>query len=426
MDKQLEITVAQMQELITCAIAGAKGYTYTPKIEWETLVRIAHEHNVLPLVALAIDKDGENGCPEGIRCFLSDSMHNIASRNLLKEQRILQLLHDMDQAGLGMQVLKGYAVSRYYCHPECRESVDTDLLISPDDEERVQLFLQNKGFCVQERNPTRHHAVYQHAKYGKIEVHVSLYDEIVENIWFQNVGRNEVINETFEKVVSPSGVYYTLGPTDHLIFLSLHMVKHFISSGLTIRMMLDVALYFSNNCGRIDAKRFWTVMDKLGYADLLNCIFSIVIASGMFDAKEFPLRSEIVPLQTSLLLQDLALGGYMGIKEKAERHEGSMEYNRRIYRKNNGPLKYRLYMLKWKIRSAWKNANPSAKELQKLFPVTRQHKLTAHFLRIIYMFTYIVGKVRNGILRKEIRSSNMQLHDIAKRRIELFETMKML
>ena len=247
MNKQSEITVAQIQEVITCAIAGAKGIAYIPKIDWETLIRIAHEHNVLPLVTLAIDKLGENDCPNEIRRSLSDAMHCTASRNLLKEQRILLLLRDMEQAGFCVQVLKGYAVSRYYFYPECRESVDTDLLISPEEEERVQAFLRNKGFCVRERNPTRHHAVYQHAKFGIIEVHVSLYDEIVENVWFQKVGRNEVINETYEKVVSPMGAYYTLGPTDNLIFLALHMMKHFIGSGLTIRMMIDIALCFSNN-----------------------------------------------------------------------------------------------------------------------------------------------------------------------------------
>lgn len=426
MNKQSEITVAQLQEVITCAIAGAKGLAFTPRVDWGTLVRIAHEHNVLPLVTLAIDKLEEDDCPNEIRCFLSDSLHSIASRNLLKEQRILHLLQDMGQAGFSVQVLKGYAVSRYYFYPECRESVDTDLLISPEDEERVQEFLRNEGFCVQERNPTRHHAVYQHAKYGKIEVHVSLYDEIVENIWFQNVGRNEVINETYEKVVSPLGVYYTLGPTDHLIFLALHMVKHFISSGLTIRMMLDVALYFSSNCDRIDATRFWSVMGKLGYADVLNCVFAIVLASGMFDARELPLRSEMTPSQTDLLLQDLALGGYMGIKEKDERYEGSMEYNRRMYRKNNGPIKYRIYMLNWKMRSAWKNMIPSVEELQKLFPSAQQHKWAIPFIRIFYMGSYVVKKVRNGILRKEIRSSNELLNGITKRRIELFEAMKML
>ena len=55
------------------------------------------------------------------------------------------------------------------------------------------------------------------------------------------------------------------------------MIKHFILSGLTLQMMLDVALYFKKYAEKIDAYRAWGTISSLHYDKLFNCILWAMI-----------------------------------------------------------------------------------------------------------------------------------------------------
>ena len=80
----------------------------------------------------------------------------------------------------------------------------------------------------------------------------------------------EYVRESFQTIEFQDGKITTLGPTDQLIFLTLHMIKHFISGGLSIRMMLDIELHFKVNKCAIDQTRYWNIMKRLKYTKLIN------------------------------------------------------------------------------------------------------------------------------------------------------------
>ena len=53
-----------------------------------------------------------------------------------------------------------------------------------------------------------------------------------------------------------------------------------------------------------------------------------MVRSGVFYHEEFPKLPDERLEQMQLILNDLIQGGYMGLKEKDERIESGMEYNR--------------------------------------------------------------------------------------------------
>ena len=413
-----------IQTLIRLVSAGARGEDLSDlDADWQTVFHLATEQNVLALVACALHHSPDLSCPESLREYLLTTMRAGASTNLVRKQRILSLLSRLYSAGIQAKVLKGYAVAGCYRYPESRSSVDTDLLIPPHQEQEAIRILLELGFRVDPRASTSHHTVCQHPQYGMLELHVNLYSELIREVWFQNLDETLTPQKSFLKLQEPDGEFLTLEHTDQLIFLTLHLVKHFILEAATLRMMLDIALYFSANRSQIDAARFWAVMDKLRYRKLVSCILWNMVQFGGFRSGDFPGLSACSPEPSLHILDDMLTAGYLGTKEKAARHESGMAYNRLIQLKNKSRMQYLLYMLNHKLRGSVRLMFPPVELLHKRYPVIRKYKILIPFVRVHHLFSYILRKLRKG-LRKQERQSDKDW--IINKRIELFRSLDML
>ena len=416
-----------LQMLIRLAAAGARGETLTvQKVDWPSLMPLAAEQGVVPLVALAVLHAPELECPEALREYLMNALRTECSTNLLRRQRVLHLIGELKQTGIEAKILKGYAIAENYACPESRSSVDTDLLIDVQQEKAALRFLEARGFRITPRAKTCHHTICQHKKYGEIELHVALYDELIRDAWFQSADTAALVHEKSVAIETPDGSYTALGYTDHLIFITLHMVKHFILGGMTLRMMLDIVLLFARNRERIDAARFWSTMERLHYAKLVNCVLWAMILYGGFQAADFPGCAAEAPEQIALMLSDMLQGGYMGVRETDVRYASGMEYNRFVLLKSKSAAEYRLYMLRYKVRSAAKHMFPTGKMLREMYPHACRHAAVLPFLFVYQMFAYPIKKVRSGALRRDIRSGSDALEQETQARLDMFRKLDML
>ena len=352
-------------------------------------------------------------------------MRDISAKNAIRKQRMLRLIHEIEEFGIPVLVLKGYSISRLYAYPESRESVDNDILINVEDESRLYAFLHEKGFTIKGRRPTANDGVCEHKKYGKIEVHVSLYPEITMAAWKNLIDVQEFVCETPYRVTGIDGSYSTLGHTDQLLFLSLHMAKHFIESGLTIRMILDIALHFAKYKDEINTERYWSVIRKLKFEKLMNSILGIAVEYGGFSLEDFPGMLESKPTQIADLLCDLEEGGYMGALEMQERHASGMAYNRQLLLKNKNSIQYMLYMVTWKIRSGAKDMFPSYTHLKEIYPCVNNSPILAPALWIYQLFSYPISKLKSGVLTQEIQNDTSTLNEMSRKRVQLFEKLEM-
>ena len=405
--------------------ATGKAICLSDPIDWQSVIRYSQEQGVLPLIGCACLHDPDIECPEELREQLIDAVRVEAGRNLVRRLRIMQLLAQMEAEGLNVQLLKGYAVADCYQYPECRDSTDVDILISREQEARVYVFLKKQGFQITPRGKTEHHAVGLHPKLGKVEVHVELYNELVTDAWFQGAGREELVSEA-PVILSRNGeAYQTLGYTDHLIFLTLHMVKHFIRSGMSVRMMIDVAQFFAAYKNKIDAARYWHILEALHYDTVLRCVFEIMLDTGCFTHSDFPMLPEERPNGIAHILQDLETGGNMGIKEK-DRILDTYEYTRQMLMRTRKPWQYRLYMLKHKLRSAWHQMFPDREQLAVLYPAVKKLGFLRPLFQVHRMLAYPLGKIRSGVWKEQIRTDASQLPPDAARRMEMFKELDML
>lgn len=427
MPESKTIGYTPMQTLILLVSAGAQKECLNDiEVDWRAVLPLAIEQNVLSLVACALLHSPELKCPVELRESLLNAMRNEASVNLIRRQRIMELLHEMKKSGIEAKVLKGYALSGCYAYPECRGSVDTDLLIDVNQEKQAIDFFESQGFRIDPRAATSHHTVCQHKKYGMVELHVSLYEELVRDIWLQDFCKDELVREDSISVENAGGDIHTLGCNDMLVFLSLHMAKHFILSGLTLKMMLDIALYYAKHKDTIDVVRYWSTLEKLHYDKLVNGILWNMIHAGGFCVEDFPGLQSKNPAQMQLILRDLEQGGYMGAKESAERLESGMEYNRQLVCKRQSEAQYRYRMLKLKIKAGIRYMFPSIQMLQRMYPIAERIPVLWPLIWLWHIISFPIKKIRMGVLERDIRSEYSSVTTVTASRIRMFKTLEML
>lgn len=415
------------RQMIALSASGASGKAIClpDAIDWQAVFLYAQEQGVLPLIGCAMLHNPDVVCPEELREQLIGVVREASSQNLIRRIRVMQLLSQMNVAGLTAILLKGYAVADCYRYAECRTSTDVDILISAEQEPQVYAFLKKQGFQITPRGKADHHAVGLHPKLGKVEIHVQLYNELVRDVWFQDINTKNLIKDPPITISCNGETYQTLGYTDHLIFLTLHMVKHFIRSGMNVRMMIDVAQFFSAYKDKIDADRYWNVLKRLHYDALIDCIFGIMLDTGCFASSDFPMLPRIRRDKAFWILRDLETGGNMGIKEE-NRILNAYAYTRQMLLCRKKPWQYVLYMLGHKIRSAWGQMFPTRDELAILYPKLKRIKFLYSIFRVHRMLAYPLGKIRSGVLKEQVPTGTSQLPPEAQRRMDMFIALDML
>lgn len=419
----------EFQQMLKLAAIGATGHAMDMSgedIDWQKVLAAAKRQKVEYLVAYALKRNPQLMCPSEIRDPLLKEARTIMVSNAVHKRGIFQLLEDMEAAGISAVLLKGYAIADCYALPESRMCGDADIWINPKDEDRACEFMKEQGFTVEPRWKNGHHAVCNHPMLGCVELHVILYDEIVEDVWFGKMDGSEFVVEPYLQMSTDDGKYQTLGYTDHFIFLVLHMIKHFILSGLTVQMMLDVALYFKQHAAQIDAERVWNTINSLHYGKLLNCILWAMIRYCGFKQNDFPEICEDEPEQVAEILSDLEEGGWMGWQDKSAREEGWQEYNRLMLMETQSKLQYFLYMLRWKSSMYWQSLFPSKAALTKAYPFVKKSPLlipAAWLHRLVFRGS---KAVKNGALTSYIVTDEQKVSTAGKARVQMFRKLEMM
>lgn len=147
---------------------------------------------------------------------------------------------------------------------------------------------------------------------------------------------------------------------------------------------------------------------------------------GGFEVSEFPGLEKADRSHVQMILDDLQIGGYMGVKEKTERLESGMEYNRQLMRKQKSALQYTLYMIGWKIKSGLTYMFPTITVLLKLYPVAEKHSMLIPVLWLWQACSFPFKKILSGALKRDVRTVDSNMTQAAKKRIEMFQTLEMI
>lgn len=409
------------------AAAQGKGINELPNdLNWTVIESLANEQAVQTLLGYALRLSPELRCPFELREKLVAQMRQTAFSNSAWKSSTMQLLKEIREAGIHALLIKGYAVANCYAAPDTRLSGDVDIWIRSKDEKRACAFMKTKGFSVKNRRANEHHDVFQHPQLGCVELHVMLYDELVGDVWFRRTEDQAYVQEPDLEVSTPDGWYYTLGYTDHLIFLMLHLIKHFIQSGLSLRMMMDVTLFYIQNMNKIDSARVWKTMQSLKYETLVQCILCAMSHYCGIGVEVIKWQYSELSGRIDMILDDLESGGWLGKKSKSERAEGWYEYNRQVLLKKWTMKQYLFYMLRWKTRTYIKSIFPNREVLMDEYPCVQNRHILIPFVWLHRLVFRGICAIKDGILTDCIVVNPDEIGTEGEKRIKMFEMLGML
>ena len=235
-----------------------------------------------------------------------------AARQALQENEFLNLVLSLHSRGLDPIVMKGPVCRALYPKPLLRPSVDDDLLIPEDQGPAYHAAFLDYGMTADdvEADPAAAWELSYHMPRSPlyVELHKRLFDPKSDAF----KGFNALFEGAVERAVPiqiQDVCLKTLAPFDHLLFLSLHAIKHFIYSGFGVRIVSDVCLFSRAHAEEIDFSRITEVCAELRCEQLTAAIYRIGEKYLGIPAPE-PIAS--VEVDEGPLLEDVLAAGLHG------------------------------------------------------------------------------------------------------------------
>jgi hypothetical protein len=355
-------------QALRCAL-GDREAPWGAEVDAETVLQVldlAQEHHVLPLIFQAVYK-----CPGAVE--LAPEIYSECKQatiqtvmtQTIKTEEFLELYNHLLEQGVKPLVVKGIVCRSLYPQPDYRYSGDEDV------------------FCGEAQFPACHSAMIQfgmepggpglepyevpYRKAGSplyIELHKTLFardhDVFSEcNALFADAFRRAVALEIHGQSV------YTLCPTDHMLYLIVHALKHFLHSGFGIRQVCDMVLFANHYDSQID----WAyILEKCRelqaefFAAALLQIGTKYLADPAADAAWLEAWAHIEVDETDLLA-DLLYGGIYGSSDRSRVHSSNMTLNAAAADKRGKKARGNV------LRTIF----PSARSISGRFPYLRRH-----------------------------------------------------
>lgn len=250
------------EALLNCISAALDGrecaLTLAPD-DWTVLLRLAGEQKLLPLVYAAV-RGTPALPPRPKRCAQPRAGRPCGRRRRrpCTRRRFCGSIRPLRAEGLAPVVVKGIVCRALYPQPELRPSSDEDLYLTAAEMPHFHAVLLRAGFVLTEPERdyrTAHEARYVHPDTGLVvEGHWALFPTEYAVYAALNVQLPDLMQRAQDW--ETGGVTLRVPDAcDHLIFLLLHAFKHFISSGVGVRQLCDIALWMRRFGAQIDWQR---------------------------------------------------------------------------------------------------------------------------------------------------------------------------
>lgn len=315
------------EALLNCISAALDGrecaLTLAPD-DWTALLRLAGEQKLLPLVYAAVrGTPGFAAVPEAVRAAARRQTMREAAAQTVHTEAFLRLYQALRAEGLAPVVVKGIVCRALYPQPELRPSSDEDLYLTAAEMPRFHAVLLRAGFVLTE--PERdyrsaHEARYVHPDTGLVvEGHWALFPTEYAVYAALNVQLPDLMQRAQDW--ETGGVTLRVPDAcDHLIFLLLHAFKHFISSGVGVRQLCDIALWMRRFGAQIDWQRVRAALRATHSEGFAAAVIDAGVHWFGLERAAAHIPPDWETLESAALLADALSGGVYGSADSTRRH----------------------------------------------------------------------------------------------------------
>lgn len=234
--RELTMQMRRFVELVRCGATGerADARLFQDIVPWLTLLRMAERQMLAGVVF------------EGIRSLPTELAppKDVLMRWLLKSEKIHKMNEVMDvrsveaekhfhDKGFPCCILKGQGLARLYAKPTSRTPGDIDIWVHGDRQRLIHMAQTLKDTV----EPTYHHIDYALFDDTEMELHYT-------PTWMYSPWGNRRLQRFFREearwdVMAPGGDFHVPSLRLNLVFVLVHIYRHFFTEGVGMRQLLD-------------------------------------------------------------------------------------------------------------------------------------------------------------------------------------------
>ncbi len=332
-DKDAACFLALLQAGIAGNKAVPRGKEGDPG-DRDKVFHLAEIHAVYPIAAEAfMESAGPAGQVPESMAEIREKARSIVIHQAQKTADFLLFYEYLKKQGLHPLVMKGIICRNLYPQPEQRASVDEDLLINPAQFRRLHKAITDYGLSL--ADPKQDLETSDEISYkGKtnhlyIEVHKTPFPRNSKaygdlNRYFDKAFERAEETEASETIYGTK--FYTLEPSDHLLYLILHALKHFLYSGFGIRQVCDIILFSERYRDQIDWSRICAELEECRALEFTYAIYRIADKYLLTKnhIREYLSGRDFDAVDEAPLLEDILEGGLYGTVTMSRVHSSNM------------------------------------------------------------------------------------------------------
>lgn len=289
------------------------------------LIKLSEMHKLTPLIYAALKKNSI--CfSDAKNSYLKKRALSACSAVISKGEAFSTLLSHLSAQGLEPITVKGSVLRAIYPETWVRPSSDEDIYIEEKEKEKYEAAFLSLGFEKQPQNAGDGNVTtFLSAKSSlRIEMHVCLFPHHPATYEKMNsFFENSFINSTYALVDGRK--VKTLNPTEHLLFLIFHSLKHFIYYGFGVRQVTDFALFSNRHSDEIDENYVISALGEIKALVFFDALLKICDEYLGFDKNSLGF-SNYTPsdVSTEEILNDILSGGIYGNANPARVHASTI------------------------------------------------------------------------------------------------------
>ncbi len=355
--------------------------------EWRELMQLSADQAMLPIVFEAV----YSVIPEELEKEYRAVALAWICKQVRKTESFLESYRKLLEKGIEPLVFKGIVCRDTYDLPDWRVSSDEDVYIERDAYMRFHESMKQLGFKSTDPNFRSEHETIYYRKELRVEGHWELFPQ--ENrLWEKmNALTSEMLKRTVHLEIEDTRIL-VLEPTDHMIYLLFHAMKHFTLAGVGIRQICDIVQLDKRY--DIDWTRVASVMDSLGGGR-----FTAAVLDACCNLFGMAMPEGWEPEDSTDLIEDALEGGVFGHSTEDRIHSASITAA-------DGTGHNTAYSL-------FKTVFPSREVMEINYPWVVRSKLLLPVGWGVRLFRY-AGKIGKG-------SSPLRSIEIGKRRLKLLK-----
>lgn len=259
----MTITQQGILTLLKSAVIGQR-YPLPEGFSLAEAGELIRRHHIAPLVFQGAVTCGiPRSHPDMAPLFQAYCKALMVSEGQLRQ--LSRIYAAFDEAGIDYLPLKGCLMKHRYPKPELRTMADADILIRPEQYDRIKPIMEALGFTFQTESD---HELIWHSPALHLELHKRLIPSYHRDM-------SPFFDRVWENAERQTGCRYRMKPEDEWIYLFTHYAKHYRDSGIGCRHVLDLWVY-RQSCPGQDELAVRAELTRMGLREFYDNTMSLL------------------------------------------------------------------------------------------------------------------------------------------------------